>query len=273
MDFKLKYQISQRYLTKPSKRRSGIPISPAVKFIVAHDTGNPDSSASGNVRYYERSRDEMSASAHIFVDDREIIECIPALESSAPEKAWHVLYYLPTDDQLFGYNANDAAIGVEYCYGGRIDENEAYRKYVWVLAYACYKNNLDPQRCVVGHFFLDPRRKTDPVTGLAYSRRSYDQLLRDVVSEHEICTGASTDTPTPEPPMPQESGTTTTTVRLNIRIGAPNTWAPIYQTVPRGTELTYVGIIEDGEPVNGNPVWFADDRGNFFWSGGVIYGP
>jgi hypothetical protein len=270
MSFKLKYQISQRYLTKPSRRRSGYLISPAVKFLVAHDTGNPGSTASGNVRYYERSRNEMDASAHIFVDDREIIECIPALESSPPEKAWHVLRYLPTDDQLFGYNANDAAIGVEYCYGGRMDDDEAYRKYVWILAYACYKNALDPHRCVVGHFFLDPRRKTDPVTGLAYSRRNYDQLLRDVVSEYESCLAYTAPTPTPSPILPLKSGTVTTTVRLNIRKGAPNTRAPIYQTVQRGTELTYVDIIEDGEPVNGNPVWFTDNRSNFFWSGGVI---
>jgi N-acetylmuramoyl-L-alanine amidase CwlA len=222
MSFTKKYQISQRYLTKPSKRRSGIPISPDVKFLVAHDTGNPGSSASGNVRYYENSRNDMSASAHIFVDDREIIECIPALESGTPEKAWHVLYYLPTDDQLFGYNANDAAIGVEYCYGGNIDDDEAYRKYVWVLAYACYKNDLDPQRCVVGHFFLDPHRKTDPVTGLAYNRRNYDQLLRDVVSEYKICTGSTTTLPTPEPT--QKTGTVITAVRLNIRKGAPIRW-------------------------------------------------
>ena len=53
-------------------------MSPGVRFIVAHDTGNPGSTAAANVKYYERSRNEMSASAHIFVDDKEIVECIPA---------------------------------------------------------------------------------------------------------------------------------------------------------------------------------------------------
>lgn len=110
--FKMRYVVTPRYLTKPSKRRSGYPMSPGVKFVVAHDTGNPGSTAAGNVAYYEHSRDEISASAHIFVDDQEILECIPAL-TQAPEKAWHVLYNVPSDDQLFGYNANDAAIGVE----------------------------------------------------------------------------------------------------------------------------------------------------------------
>ncbi len=269
MDFTLKYQINQRYLTKPSRRRSGSPMSPGVKFLVAHDTGNPGSTASGNVKWYERTRDQQSASAHIFADDRQILECIPAIASSPPEKAWHVLYSVPSDDQLFGHDANDAEIGVEYCYGGRIDDDEAYRKYVWVLAYACHRFGLDPSSSIVGHFFLDPRRKTDPVTGLAHSRRTYDQLLRVVVSEFKECTTGTTASPPARSSPTGPSGEVTTTVRLNIRKGAPSTRAPIHQTVQRGTVLSYVGIVEDGEPVNGNPVWYADDNGNFFWSGGV----
>ena len=60
-------------------------MSPGVKFVVAHDTGNPNSTAGQNVAYYEQSRNELSASAHLFVDDREIIECIPALTGGVPE--------------------------------------------------------------------------------------------------------------------------------------------------------------------------------------------
>lgn len=269
MDFTLKYQINQRYLTKPSKRRSGYPMSPGVKFLVAHDTGNPSSTALGNVKWYERTRDQQSVSAHIFVDDRQILECIPAIASSPPEKAWHVLYSRTTDDQLFGYDANDAAIGVEYCYGGRIDDNEAYRKYVWIFAYACYRFGLDPKNSIVGHFFLDPQRRSDPVTGLAHSRRTYEQLLRDVISEFEECTTGAPSSPPAGPALTGLAGEATTTVRLNIRKGYPSTRAPILQTVQRGTILPYVGIVEDGEPVNGNTVWYADNSGNFFWSGGV----
>src|SRR6266545_4689932 len=146
--FKMRYAITPRYLTAPSRRRPGRPISPEVKFVVAHDTGNPGSTASGNLAYYERSREEMSASAHLFVDDREIVECIPAL-TEAPEKAWHVLYGVATDNQLFGFDANDAAIGVEYCYGGAIAADEAYRKYVWLIAYTCHHFGLDPATSVV----------------------------------------------------------------------------------------------------------------------------
>jgi len=269
MDFKLKYQINRRYLTKPSKRRSGYSMSPGVRFIVAHDTGNPGSTASGNVNWYENTRDQYSASAHLFVDDRQILECVPAFTTDRPEKAWHVLYNVPTDDQLFGYDANDAAIGVEYCFRGRIDDDEAYRKYVWIMAYACHRFELDPRKSIVGHFFLDPNRRTDPVTGLAHSRRTYDQLLKDVAAEFEECTTGVTSGLPRGALLLETSGEATTTVRLNIRKGSPNTRAPIHETVPRGTTLPYVGIVEKGQPVNGNPIWYADANGNFFWSGGV----
>lgn len=266
----MKYSITPRYLTKVSKRRSGISISPAVKFIVAHDTGNPNSTADGNVRYYERTRDETSASAHLFVDDREILECIPAIAGSPPEKAWHVLYSVAADDQLFGYNANDAALGVEYCYGDRINAEEAYRKYLWVIAYACFKYGLDPSKYVVGHFFLDPQRRTDPVTGLSHSRRTYDQFLHDVVVEYYECAGQLPATSPPPVQRIVENGTVITTVRLNIRKGSPSTRGNIHQTVPRGTNLSYVAKIKNGQPVNANSIWFEDANGNFFWSGGTI---
>ena len=137
------------------------------------------------------------------------------------------------------------------------------------MAYACYKKDLDPGRHIVGHFFLDPRRKTDSVTGLAHNRRSYEQLLRDVTDEYDTCLGQAVAVPGQGPILTQQSGAVTATVRLNIRKDAPNTRAPIYQVVPRGTRLTYAGIVEDGEPVNGNPACSADDADNFFWSGGV----
>lgn len=265
MAFDMKYPITARYLTKPSKRRSGLVMSPGVRFIVAHDTGNPNSTAAGNVRYYENSYNDQSASAHIFVDDHEIIECIPAL-IAPPEKAWHVLYNVPTDNQLYGYNTNDATIGVEYCFGDKINADEAYKRYLWVIAYTCNKYGLDPARAIVGRFFLDPHRKTDPVTGLAHSRRTYEQLLHDIVTEYQECMGA---TPIAPPVVATTSGKVIATTRLNLRKGTPSTRAPIAKTVPPGTELGFTGQVRNGEPVNGNSVWYTDEENNYFWSGGV----
>lgn len=185
MSFKMKYNIVSDYLPVPSSRRPGKKLD-KVAFVVAHDTGNKNSTAKNNVTYYRNSCNREKASAHIFVDDKEIRECIPALTAAA-EKAWHVIYNVTTDNRLYGDDANDAAIGVEYCYGSNIDADEAYRRYLWVLAYICYKFDLDPSKTIVGHMVLDPGRKTDPQNGLSASGRSYKQLLLDVVSEYHDC--------------------------------------------------------------------------------------
>jgi N-acetylmuramoyl-L-alanine amidase len=263
MEFTKKYIIIPLFLTPNTKRRPSI-LMPEVKFLVAHDTGNPQSTARNNVNYYERTNNEQSASAHLFVDDKEILECVPAL-MQATEKAWHVRYNVTADDQLYGYNANDAAIGVEYCYGTNINADEAYKRYIWVLAYLCYTFKLDVKTSIVGHFMLDPQRRTDPVTGLAHSRRTYEQLLRDVADEYDICTGNFKD----DYVRIIQAGKAITTVKLNIRQGAPDTKVPVFNTVGAGTLLDYAGWVENGALINGNARWYFDANNNYFWAGGT----
>jgi N-acetylmuramoyl-L-alanine amidase len=190
-DFKMKYEIILRYLTGPSLRRPCIPLDPC-RFMVAHDTGNPGSTAAGNVSYYENSRDEIEASAQIFVDDKEIIECIPFLTGD-PEKAWHVRYNPGIDNEIFGADANDAAGGVELCYGGSIDLPEAYKRYVWVLAYSCYRYGLDPAKDISGHHILDPTRKTDPMNAFKMLGKTFGQFIQDVADEYNDCLKADED--------------------------------------------------------------------------------
>lgn len=184
-EFKMKYAITPRYLTTPSQRRPGISML-KVMFMVAHDTGNPGSTAAVNVSYYENSRNDMEASAHIFVDDKQIIECIPFL-TAAPEKAWHVVYNVTTDNELYGANANDAAGGVELCYGGNIDLSESYKRYVWVLAFSCWKYGLNPATVITGHHILDPARRTDPMNAFKILGKTFVQFVQDVKDEYNEC--------------------------------------------------------------------------------------
>jgi|WetSurMetagenome_2_1015567.scaffolds.fasta_scaffold69867_2 N-acetylmuramoyl-L-alanine amidase len=267
MEFIKKYEIVPRYLSVGSKRRSGKLITPAVKFIVAHDTGNPTSTAKNNTDYFKRSENEMEASAHLFVDDKEILECVPALTVDKPEKAWHVLYGLDSDNKMFGCNANDAAIGVEYCYGKNINADEAYKRYVWLIAFICFKFNLDPKKSVVGHFILNPGRKTDPKSGLAASGRTYEQLLKDVPLEYEACLKAVTVSN--DGNYIEKSGTVRVIIALKLRKGAPNTKADQIRVFSQGDTIEYVGWVNNGESVNGNSKWFKNKDGNYFWSGGV----
>jgi N-acetylmuramoyl-L-alanine amidase len=180
-----RYTVTKNYLTAPSKRRSGI-LMPSVQFIVAHDTGNPGSTARANVSYYENSRDQMSASAHLFVDDKEIIECVPALTGPA-EKAWHVVYDTPIDNSIFGDDANDIAIGVELCFGGRINMAEAYKRYVYTLAAICHRFDLNPITKITGHYIIDPKRKIDPQNSLKMIGKNLVDLKKDVEAELKFC--------------------------------------------------------------------------------------
>lgn len=185
--FKMKYNIESKYLAPHTKRRPKSLID-KVRFVVVHDTGNPNSTAINNVNYYENSKNEMYASAHIFLDDKQIIECIPTglLNNLPAEKAYHVVYNETKDNEIFGADANDAAIGVEYAFGSKIDADKAYPRYVWVVAYICYFYGLNPRTDVIGHHLIQ-KGKIDPVNGLSKSGRTYERLLQDIVKEYEEC--------------------------------------------------------------------------------------
>ena len=193
MAFKMKYVIEKDYINIGTLRRSGIKITGGKpRFGVLHDTGNPQSTAKGNVSYYKNSANTMSASAHTFIDDKHIIECIP-MTTGTPEKAWHVIYDKPLDNQMFGDDANDIAVGIELCFGTNINFEEAYKRYLWYSAYCAYKFGYSPTK-YVGHHILDPQRKTDPVNALKRYGKTYEQLLKDIVDEYNECLGIGTVT-------------------------------------------------------------------------------
>jgi N-acetylmuramoyl-L-alanine amidase len=261
------FDIQPSYLPLGTRRRGFALAAPGpdprrARFLVAHDTGNPGSTAAGNIRFYTSTYLTLKpSSAHLFVDDQHILECVPAL-TGPPEKAWHVLYDRQEDNILYGCNSNDAAIGVEYCYGGHINADEAYRRYVWVLAYLCVHFDLDPRRDITGHCFLDPGRKKDPVSGLLHSRRSYPQLLADVAAVFLRIGGQLPG----QPPLP---ATVTAQGLLNIRQGEPFRRAKVARQVPAGTVLPIIGR-RPGEAVNGNDDWYElAPGGEYCWSGAV----
>lgn len=119
-------------------------------FAVAHDTGNLNTSAQNNVDYYKNSYNidwALVASAHIFVDDKEAIICIPVTE-----KAWHVLYNAATDNAWYGLDANDAAFGVEGSYfTDKARSKKSLDNLARVLAYLCNYWKIDYKTEMPGH--------------------------------------------------------------------------------------------------------------------------
>lgn len=171
-------QILQKYIPL-GLRRSGQKITPKVLFIVAHDTGNDGATGANHVSYYMNTYNYQQVSAHAFVDDIAIYEIMPL-----DEKAWHVRYNVDTDNQIYGYDANDTAIGVELCYStkGNIDNKKSYQNYVEYIAHLCLKFNLDPFTQIVAHAKLDPTRRTDPLNAFQFQNpaKDWNTFLGDV---------------------------------------------------------------------------------------------
>ncbi|ODV53301.1 N-acetylmuramoyl-L-alanine amidase [Lysinibacillus fusiformis] len=246
MAFKMKYSIGTDYLPKGTSRRSGIKVN-KVHFIVLHDVGNDGynkttehrngTTARGNINYYKNSPNEF-ASAHTFIDDKEILECIPVI-TGTPEKAWHVLYNKTVDNQIYGVDANDAAIGVELCYypEDKARSIKAYQKYIWYCAYLAFYFGLDPLKCFSGHEKLDPGRKADPSNGLKWINKTTEQCIKDIIAEYNECTGKSDSIAQSSPqtaPSSEVIGIATVKVAsLNVRTEARFN-APIVKTIRKG---------------------------------------
>ncbi|ALS22332.1 N-acetylmuramoyl-L-alanine amidase [Paenibacillus naphthalenovorans] len=182
--FKMKYEIIQDYI-RIGNARSGQKLN-GVHFLVAHDIGNGASTAYNNRSYFNNQ--QPLASAHTFIDDKHILEIVPL-----DEKAWHVQYNTTNDNKLFGADANDVAIGAELCWGGKINFQEAYRRFVWYHAYLCWKFNLDPTKHIVSHKILDPQRRSDPDNALNKNGLTYEQFLKDVKNEYDDCLRLESD--------------------------------------------------------------------------------
>lgn len=228
MDIK-KYQIERRYINKRSNVRPGTRLSTGTPaFFVAHDTGNPGATADNHYNYFNTQRDR-AASAHVFIDGTRILEIIPTgTGADAAEKAWHVRYDVRTDNERFGYDANDVALGVELCYGGRINFTEAYKRYVWYLAYCCHKWSKNPYTFIPSHRQLDPARRSDPDQALATGGKTLKNLLDDVAAEMRA-------TERPSVPLP----------------GAGTSQAPLPASIAQALIENYV-----------SPAWFVSQKKN-----------
>ena len=172
-------KIEQKYLPPNTLRRPSIKLL-GVKFIVAHDTGNDGSTALQNVNYYINSAREMEASAHAFVDDKGVIECIPL-----DEKAYHVRRVVTKDNEVYGADSIDYSLGIELCFStkGVFDSKLAYNNYVEYIRGLCTKYNLDPQKHVIAHATLDPTRRSDPINAFNTFGKTWEQFIKDLVPE------------------------------------------------------------------------------------------
>jgi N-acetylmuramoyl-L-alanine amidase CwlA len=108
---------------------------------------------------------------------------VPCLQE--PEKAWHVRYNLPNDNKIFGCYANDSAIGIEMCYfpDDKKRTEKAYNNYIEFAVQLAKHHNVNPTKRV-GHFELDPSRRSDPNNALRYINKTYEDMKKDIINKY-----------------------------------------------------------------------------------------
>nr|WP_150959374.1 N-acetylmuramoyl-L-alanine amidase [Aneurinibacillus sp. XH2] len=89
----------------PNNRRPCLPMTPTT--ITIHNTGNPASSARNERNWLTNLSNKRTASYHLVVDEREVIECLPLNEC-----AWHA------GDGNGAKSGNRTSIGIEICESG-----------------------------------------------------------------------------------------------------------------------------------------------------------
>lgn len=137
-------QITRLPLTVNEYSRPGRPLRD-VRAIVLHWVANPGTTARQNRDFWESRKNGNSGygSAHLIVDDREIVEAVPL-----DEMAYHVgadTYTKFAEDWLGPY-PNNCTIGVEMCHPDWTGEPtlEVWQRTVRLVADLLLANTLRP---------------------------------------------------------------------------------------------------------------------------------
>lgn len=153
-----------------------------------------------------------------------------------------------------GVNPNLYTIGIEHEGQGESDwPDSMYDASARLIADVCTRWSIPIDReHIVGHREIYGR-KTCP-----NHRVDFDRLI--------ALARAAAVKPDRFNFIPQ-AGTVRARTSLNVRRGAPTTAAPTIRTAQPNEELEFVGWCSNGMSVNGNPHWYRDEDGNYFWSG------
>ena len=130
----------------------------SVSKIVLHYVQNPGTTARQNVDWIKTLKnqdplddiDDHYASAHYFIDDKEIIQVIPE-----DERAYHVGANQYTDFGLsISSYPNARTIGLEFCHPDKTGKPnyQTYKHIIELCKYLCCKFKLDPKKDICLHY-------------------------------------------------------------------------------------------------------------------------
>ncbi|NKK29611.1 N-acetylmuramoyl-L-alanine amidase [Rhizobium leguminosarum] len=171
--------VMRQWIPKARPKREGAPpprpgtVLAEVKKIVVGDTGWRGLTAAS------AAGDLGQAYGHFIVDDKNIIECVPAVKSSLGivERACFV-QSKPGQE----FDAQECAITINLCFGGQIAAKRVYVRCVALVAFLCDRFDLDPAEDVKRAGDLDIARK-DPDQALQAAGVDFQTLLGAVAEE------------------------------------------------------------------------------------------
>lgn len=138
-----------------------------IRYIVIHDTANPAPTATAYNHYRYFNSRVVNASAHYFVDDREILEiCSP------DRAAWHC-----GDGRGKHGITNQNSIGVELCINQGSDREKAKKHLTRITHYLMVRFDIPKER-VVRHF--DASGKHCPGTMMANQWEEWNQWKQEL---------------------------------------------------------------------------------------------
>lgn len=155
------------FIYKPIKynfsRRKGA----TIKYLVIHDTGNASKGADAMIHYRYFNGGNRNASAHYFVDDKQVVQLVGDSLS-----AWHV------GDGRGRYGITNAnSIGIEMCINADGDYAKMYYHTVELAKNIMRKFNIPIER-VVRHY--DASRKTCPAHMRKSGWQAWAQFKKDI---------------------------------------------------------------------------------------------
>lgn len=111
-----------------------------VEYIVIHDTGNQRAGADAMAHYQYYAGGDRDASAHYFVDCRQVVQIIDDSEGSWHSGVKYKTYATPI--------SNHNSIGIEMCINSDGDLNETVQNTIDLAAYLLHKYDLSIDRLV-----------------------------------------------------------------------------------------------------------------------------
>jgi N-acetyl-anhydromuramyl-L-alanine amidase AmpD len=136
-------------------------------YIVIHDTGNSGIGANAEMHYRFFNGGNRSASAHYFVDDKQIVQIVKDEDSS-----WHC----GDGYNKYGINNNNS-IGIEICINSDGNYNIAVSKAIELTQFLMRKHNISIDK-VVRHY--DASRKNCPQTMSANNWSAWNEFKNRV---------------------------------------------------------------------------------------------